>query len=78
MFDYIFFDPADAHLIIDALIRLAEAGNVDNAELINGLHESWRAASAEGSYDVARVVSTLELEAFYNELIPVDLSGWYM
>ena len=78
MIDCYFVPTGEMALVVDALIRFAEAGNVDKSELMHGLHECWLCAGADGDHDVARIVSTLELYALWNEIAPVDFSGWFL
>lgn len=69
--DYYFFDPAESYLLADAIVRLAESGNLEvdeHNEIYQGLNAAWHGASEHArrtgepaDFAVARSLSSLEL-----------------
>ena len=71
--DFYFFDPAESYLLADAIVRLAESGNLaidEPDEIYRGLNAAWHGASKHArstnepaDYAVARLTGVLELRA---------------
>lgn len=68
--DYCFFTPDKSHLLADAIVRFAEAGDLSVDDIYYGLEAAWRGAykqarltNDDADYSVVRILGSLELTA---------------